>query len=81
MHAAFETSLPAVIALEQPIALFDSLLCKSLDLVEERIPMVTLPPAVVSAETELVCVSLKTACCRLYQISFIIDMSKYFSLT
>jgi hypothetical protein len=44
VQAALETTLPAVIVLERPIALFDSLLCKSLDIVEERVPVVTLPP-------------------------------------
>jgi hypothetical protein len=53
VQAAFETTLPAVVVLERPIALIDSLLCKSLDVVEERIPVITLPPALVSAETTL----------------------------
>ena len=50
VQAAFETTLPAVIVLERPIAMVDSLLCRSLDIVEERIPVVTLPPALVSAK-------------------------------
>jgi hypothetical protein len=58
VQAAFETTLPAVIVLEGPIAVFDSLLCKSLDIVEERIPVITLPPALVSTKTKLVCVSI-----------------------
>ena len=58
VQAAFETTLPAVIVLERPIAMVDSLLCRSLDIVEERIPVVTLPPALVSAKTKLLCVSV-----------------------
>ena len=58
VQAAFETTLPAVVALERPIAIVDSLLCKSLDIVEERIPVVTLPPALVSTETKLFFVSV-----------------------
>jgi hypothetical protein len=58
VNAALQTTLPAVIVLEKPIAIVDSLLCKSLDIVEERIPVVTLPPAMVSVKTELVCTSV-----------------------
>jgi len=58
VQSAFETTLPAVIALERPIAIVDSLLCKSLDIVEERVPVVTLPPALVSTETKLFFVSV-----------------------
>jgi len=52
VQAAFETTLPAVVALERPIAVVDSLLCKSLDIVEERIPVVTLPPALIYENTK-----------------------------
>lgn len=52
VQAAFETTLPAVIVLEGPIAVFDSLLCKSLDIVEERIPVITLPPALIYENTK-----------------------------
>jgi hypothetical protein len=52
VQAAFETTLPAVVALERPIAIVDSLLCKSLDIVEERIPVVTLPPALIYENTK-----------------------------
>jgi perilipin-2 len=48
LQVAFETTLPAVIVLERPITLLDSLLCKGLDVVEERVPLVTLPPGQVS---------------------------------
>ncbi|KAJ9578809.1 hypothetical protein L9F63_004959 [Diploptera punctata] len=44
VQLALEHTLPAVIILERPIALFDTLLCRSLDMVEERVPAVTLPP-------------------------------------
>lgn len=44
VQLALEHTLPAVIILERPIALIDSLLCRSLDIVEERVPAVTLPP-------------------------------------
>ncbi|KDR24318.1 lipid storage droplets surface-binding protein 1 isoform X2 [Zootermopsis nevadensis] len=44
VQVALETTLPAMIVLERPFALIDSLLCKSLDIVEERVPLVTLPP-------------------------------------
>jgi hypothetical protein len=56
VQLALETTLPAVIVLERPIALIDSLLCKSLDVVEERVPVVTLPPYQVSVKSKLVCV-------------------------
>jgi len=52
VQAAFETTLPAVIVLERPIAMVDSLLCRSLDIVEERIPVVTLPPALIYENTK-----------------------------
>jgi len=52
VQAAFETTLPAVIVLEKPIAIVDSLLCRSLDIVEERIPVVTLPPALIYENTK-----------------------------
>jgi hypothetical protein len=48
LQVALESTLPAVIVLERPITLLDSLLCKSLDIVEERVPVVTQPPAQVS---------------------------------
>lgn len=57
VQVALETTLPAVIVLERPITLIDSLLCKSLDVVEERVPVVTLPPHMVSVKSELVFVS------------------------
>jgi len=52
VNAAFQTTLPAVIVLEKPIAIVDTLLCKSLDIVEERIPVVTLPPAMIYENTK-----------------------------
>lgn len=58
VQVALETTLPAMIVLERPIALIDSLLCKSLDIVEERVPLVTLPPIQVCVNSELACVSV-----------------------
>ncbi|XP_069680279.1 lipid storage droplets surface-binding protein 1 isoform X3 [Periplaneta americana] len=52
VQAALEHTLPAVVVLEKPIALIDSLLCKSLDLVEERVPVVTLPPELIYENTK-----------------------------
>jgi len=50
VQAALQTTLHAVIVMERPIAVIDSILCKSLDIVEERVPLVTLPPGQVSIE-------------------------------
>ena len=84
VHSALQTTLPAVIVLERPIAIVDSLLCRSLDIVEERIPVVTLPPALVSAKTKLLCVSvtiLNAGCYFRSGASFVTDTSKTSSLT
>jgi hypothetical protein len=77
VQAALQTTLPAVIVLERPIAIVDSLLCKSLDIVEERIPVVTLPPALVSAKAKLFFVSVLAVFRS--RAFFVIDTSKHFS--
>lgn len=52
LQVALETTLPAVTVLERPITLLDTLLCKSLDIVEERVPLVTLPPGQIYENTK-----------------------------
>lgn len=41
---ASATAMPAMVAFNLPIMMIDQLLCKSIDIVEQRVPLVTLPP-------------------------------------
>lgn len=43
-----DTALPAVILFEKPIHTLDVILCKSLDVVEQRVPTINLPPQMVN---------------------------------
>ncbi|PNF35291.1 Lipid storage droplets surface-binding protein 1 [Cryptotermes secundus] len=52
LQVALETTLPAVTVLERPITLLDSLLCRGLDVVEGRVPLVTLPPGQIYENTK-----------------------------
>ena len=45
---ATATAIPAMIALNLPIMTIDQILCKGIDMVEQRVPVVTLPPHLVS---------------------------------
>lgn len=45
---ATATAKPAFFALNGPITTIDQLLCKGIDIVEERVPAVHLPPYAVS---------------------------------
>ncbi|KRG01954.1 lipid storage droplets surface-binding protein 1 isoform X3 [Drosophila mojavensis] len=44
ISAAYETVQPAVKLFEMPIKRLDNVMCKSLDILEQRIPLVYLPP-------------------------------------
>jgi hypothetical protein len=46
---ASATAKPAIFALNGPIATIDQLLCKGIDIVEQRVPAVHLPPHIVSS--------------------------------
>lgn len=45
---ATASAKPAIFALNGPIATIDQLLCKGIDIVEQRVPAVNLPPQIVS---------------------------------
>lgn len=47
---ATATARPAIVALNGPITTIDQLLCKGIDIVEQRVPAVQLPPNVVSLQ-------------------------------
>ncbi|GLH13400.1 Lipid storage droplets surface-binding protein 1 [Gryllus bimaculatus] len=47
VQAAVEKTIPIVNVFEKPLSLVDTIVCKSLDLVEERVPVVTLPPELI----------------------------------
>ncbi|XP_039278303.1 lipid storage droplets surface-binding protein 1 isoform X3 [Nilaparvata lugens] len=49
---ALEITLPAVSLLESPIHTVDDLLCRSLDIVEERVPAIHYPPQVIYTRTK-----------------------------
>lgn len=51
--AAVDSVRPAVKIIEGPLARIDQLLCSSLDVVEQRVPSVYLPPQLVSSCTML----------------------------
>lgn len=48
ISAAYDTVQPAVKLFELPIKRLDNMMCKSLDILEQRIPLVYLPPEMVS---------------------------------
>ncbi|KAH8388446.1 hypothetical protein KR093_006379, partial [Drosophila rubida] len=48
ISAAYETVQPAVKLFELPLKRLDNVMCKSLDILEQRIPLVYLPPEMVS---------------------------------
>ena len=45
---ATASAKPAIFALNGPITTIDQLLCKGIDIVEQRVPAVNLPPQIVS---------------------------------
>jgi len=47
---ATATARPAIFALNGPITTIDQLLCKGIDIVEQRVPAVHLPPHLVSLQ-------------------------------
>ena len=55
---ATATAMPAIIALNMPIATIDHLLCRGIDIVEQRVPVLHLPPHLVSEYSTLVIRSL-----------------------
>lgn len=50
IFAAVETVRPAVKIIEGPLHRIDQILCNSLDIVEQRVPSVYLPPQMVSSK-------------------------------
>lgn len=50
LWAAVDSIRPAVRLVEGPLNKIDNIMCKSLDIVERRVPIVYLPPQVVSLE-------------------------------
>lgn len=47
-YMVVNTALPAVVLFESPLHAIDKILCKSLDIVEQRVPSINLPPELVS---------------------------------
>lgn len=47
-----DTALPAVVLLEKPLQTLDGILCKSLDVVEQRVPSINLPPQMIYWNTK-----------------------------
>ena len=45
---ATASAKPAIFALNGPITTIDQLLCRGIDIVEQRVPVVQLPPQLVS---------------------------------
>ncbi|XP_049937980.1 lipid storage droplets surface-binding protein 1 isoform X1 [Schistocerca serialis cubense] len=52
VQAAVERTKPIVSKFEVPLSLADSLVCKSLDLVEKQLPVITLPPELIFVSTK-----------------------------
>lgn len=46
-YMVVNTALPAVVLFEAPLQTIDKILCKSLDIVEQRVPSINLPPELV----------------------------------
>lgn len=57
--AAVETVRPAVKIIEGPLQRIDQMLCNSLDIVEQRVPSVYLPPRMVSDNEKKMIITLK----------------------
>jgi hypothetical protein len=49
---ATASAVPALMSLNLPISTIDQLLCKGIDIVEQRVPAVHLPPHLVSTDCE-----------------------------
>lgn len=47
-YTVLDTAMPAVILFEGPLHAVDKILCKSLDIVEQRVPQINLPPQMVN---------------------------------
>ncbi|RZC33054.1 lipid storage droplets surface-binding protein 1-like, partial [Asbolus verrucosus] len=52
LQTAIETAQPAMVLLEYPITSIDKILCKSLDIVEQKIPSIGLPPEMIYWNTK-----------------------------
>ncbi|XP_067011188.2 uncharacterized protein [Anabrus simplex] len=52
VQVAVTISRPFVNVFEKPIGLVDGLVCKSLDLVEEKVPVITFPPELIVVSTK-----------------------------
>lgn len=49
-HTALEVAIPTIAVFEGPLSTVDKLLCKSLDIVEQRVPNIHLPPHMVRVQ-------------------------------
>ncbi|KRT81683.1 hypothetical protein AMK59_6323, partial [Oryctes borbonicus] len=51
IYNVLDTAAPAVFLIEKPLGAIDKVLCRSLDIVEQRVPSITLPPQVIYHNT------------------------------
>ncbi|XP_065156369.1 lipid storage droplets surface-binding protein 1-like isoform X3 [Atheta coriaria] len=52
LYNVIDTASPAVFLLEGPLSTIDRLLCKSLDIVEQKVPSIHLPPQMIYTNTK-----------------------------
>ncbi|KAK9728298.1 Perilipin family [Popillia japonica] len=52
IYNVLDTASPAVFLMEKPLNAIDKVLCRSLDIVEQRVPSITLPPQVIYHNTK-----------------------------
>ncbi|GJQ74067.1 hypothetical protein Trydic_g18989 [Trypoxylus dichotomus] len=52
IYNVLDTASPAVFLIEKPLGAIDKVLCRSLDIVEQRVPSITLPPQVIYHNTK-----------------------------
>lgn len=65
---ATATAKPAFFVLNGPITTIDQLLCKGIDIVEERVPAVHLPPYVVSSGIFFLCFGVYSCYAGVYHV-------------
>ncbi|KAI4459708.1 perilipin [Holotrichia oblita] len=52
IYNVLDSASPAVFLIEKPLTAIDKVLCRSLDIVEQRVPSITLPPQVIYHNTK-----------------------------
>lgn len=69
LNTALDTAAPAFILFGGPLTTIDKIVCRSLDIVEERVPQINLPPQMVSLQFSIVT--------RYFAMSLITDLFQY----